>query len=215
MERLEQHIDQLPQISQNRKSSRIDSLSIKRKTQMSKSSRKSQPGAEPPEPCAMVRRFGARLVEAANGAPIVDVGCGAGRNAIHLARLGGTVICIDRNSELLRRLPRAKRLVPLHMDLDTERWPFAQGQLGGIVSVHFLKSALFPQFESSLSPGGCMLVETVSAHGGNFVELPREGELRHAFEEAFQFEFLKEKKAGPVGCGKVTVRLLAKRLMPS
>ena len=163
------------------------------------------------EPCALVRRFGAKIVEAANGAPILDVGCGAGRNAIHLARLGGTVICLDRNSELLRRLPRAKRIIPLHMDLAAERWPFAQGQLGGIVSVHFLMPALFRQFESSLSPGGCLLIETVPAHGGNFIELPNEGELRHAFAGAFHFEFFKEKRAGPVGCGKVTVRLLAKR----
>ena len=179
---------------------------------MSKSSRESQPRAEAPEPCAMVRRFGARIVEAANGAPIVDVGCGAGRNAIHLAQLGGTVICIDRNSELLRRLPRGKRIVPLHMDLATDRWPFARGQLGGIVTVHFLMPALFPQFERSLLPGGCLLIETVPAHGGNFIELPYRSELRRALGKSFQFEFFKEKKAGPVGCEKVTVRLLAKRI---
>jgi len=166
----------------------------------------------PSEPCALVRRFGAAIVEAANGAPILDVGCGAGRNAIHLARLGGTVICLDRNSDLLLRLPRTKRLVPLHMDLATDRWPFKQRQLGGIVSVHFLMPALFQQFEISLSPGGCLLVETVPAHGGNFLELPNEGELKSAFAEAFHLEFFKEKKAGPVGCGRVTVRLLAKRV---
>jgi tellurite methyltransferase len=171
---------------------------------------------KPSEPCALVRRFGARIVEAANGAPIVDVGCGAGRNAVYLARLGGVVICLDRNSELLRRLPPVKRIVPLHLDLATERWPFAQGQLGGIVSVHCLIPALFRQFESSLSsPGGRLLIETVPAHGGNFIELPNEGQLRRAFAEAFQFEFFKEKKAGPVGCGKVTVRLLAKRIVPA
>ncbi len=71
---------------------------------------------------------------------------------------------------------------------------------------------LFQQFETSLSPGGYLLFETVPAHGGNFIELPNEGELRRAFAEAFQFEFFKEKKAGPVGCGRVTVRLLAKRV---
>lgn len=187
---------------------------------MRKSNRESRPRTEPSkrlngipsEPCALVRRFGAKIVEAANGAPILDVGCGAGRNAIHLARLGGTVICLDRNSDLLRRLPRAKRLVPLHMDVATEPWPFAQHQLGGIVSVHFLPPTLFQQFENSLSPGGCLLIETVPAHGGNFIELPNEGELRRALAEAFKFEFFKEKKAGPVGCGKVTVRLLAKRV---
>jgi tellurite methyltransferase len=166
------------------------------------------------EPCALVRRFGARLVETANGAPILDVGCGAGRNAIYLARLGATVICLDRNSELLRRLPSTKRIIPLHLDLTTGRWPFARGQLGGIASVHFLMPTLFRQFESSLSPGRCLLIETVPAYGGNFVELPNEGELRRAFAKVFQFEFFKEKKAGPVGCGKVTVRLLARRVAP-
>src|SRR5487761_1091492 len=100
------------------------------------------------EPCALVRKYGATIVEAANSAPILDVGCGAGRNGIYLAQLGGTVICLDRNSDLLRRLPRKRRVIPLHMDLATERWPFAQGQLGGIVCVHFLMPALFRQFES-------------------------------------------------------------------
>jgi SAM-dependent methyltransferase len=170
---------------------------------------------KPSEPCALVRRFGGRIVEAANGAPILDVGSGAGRNAVYLARLGGVVICLDRNAELLRRLPRLKRIVPLHLDLVTERWPFAQGQLGGIVSVHCLIPALFRQFERSLSLGGCILVETVPAHGGNFIELPKEGELRRAFAKTFHFEFFKEKKVGPVGCGKVTVRLLAKRIVPA
>jgi SAM-dependent methyltransferase len=185
---------------------------MRRKTQMSKSSRESQPRAVASEPCAMVRRFGARIVQAANGSPIVDLGCGTGRNAIHLARLGGTVVCIDRNSELLRRLPRAQRLVRLHMDLDTERWPFTQSQLGGIVCVHFLMPTLFPQFERSLAPGGCLLIETVPAHGGNFIELPNKSELKRALGKSFQFEFFREKEAGPVGFEKVTVRLLAKRI---
>jgi len=139
----------------------------------------------PSEPCALVRRFGARIVEAANGAPILDLGCGAGRNAVYLARLGGVVICLDRNSELLGRLPRVKQIIPLHVDLATGRWPFEQGQLGGIISVQFLMPAVFRQFESSLSPGGCLLIEPVPAHGGNFIELPYAGELKGAFAEAF------------------------------
>jgi SAM-dependent methyltransferase len=163
------------------------------------------------EACALVRKFGAKIVEAAKGAPILDVGCGTGRNAIYLAQLGGTLICLDKDSDRLHRLPRVKRIVPLRIDLATDRWPFAQDQLGGIVSVHFPMPVLFRQFGSSLSPGGCLLLETVPAHGGNFVELPNENELRNAIAEAFHFEFYKEKKAGPPGCGKVTVRLLAKR----
>jgi SAM-dependent methyltransferase len=172
---------------------------------------KKRPTDKPSEPCTLVRRFGAEIVEAANGAPILDVGCGAGRNAIYLEQLGGTVICLDKSSDLLRRLPRTKGIVPLHMDLATEHWPFAEGLLGGIVSVHFLMSTLLQQFGASLSTGGCLLIETVPAHGGNFIELPNEGELKRALAGVFQFVFSKERTAGPIGCGKVTVRLLAKR----
>lgn len=163
------------------------------------------------EPSALVRRFGRRIVEAAKGAPILDVGCGAGRNAIYLAQLGGTVICIDKNFDVLRELPRTNRIVPLYIDLAKDRWPFAQSKVGGIISVHFLMPELFPRFESSLSRGGGLLIETVPGHGGNYLELPRQNQLSRTLKGAFRFEFYREKKAGPASCEKVTVRLFAWR----
>ena len=98
------------------------------------------------------------------------------------------------------------------MDLEVDRWPFDRGQLGGIVNVHFLLPAMLRHFKRSLSPGGYLLIETVPAHGQNYLELPKEGELRSALEKAFDLEFYKEKKTGPPEYKKVTVRLLARRL---
>jgi len=97
------------------------------------------------------------------------------------------------------------------MDLAHDPWPFGPGTAGAIINVHFLLPALFPLFQSSLIPGGYLLIETVPAHGGNYLELPRAGELRSALQGAFDFEFYKERKAGPGNYDAVTVQLLAKR----
>jgi hypothetical protein len=163
------------------------------------------------EASPLVRRFAARIVDAAGNAPILDVASGMGRNAMIFAQLGCTVICLDKNQDLLRRLPNNPRILPTQMDLATDRWLFGRSHLGGIVNVHFLLPAIFRRFKSSLSPGGYLLIETVPAHGNNFLELPKEGELRSALERAFDFDFYQEKKAGPPEYKKVTVRLLARR----
>ena len=47
-------------------------------------------------------------------------------------------------------------------------------------------------------------METIPAHGGNYVELPRAGELRSALQHAFDFEFYKERKTGPHNYDAVT-----------
>jgi hypothetical protein len=97
------------------------------------------------------------------------------------------------------------------IDLVRDPWPFEAGTVGAIINVHLVLPALFPLFESSLLPGGHLLIETVPAHGGNYLELPRAGDLRVAFERAFDIKFYKERKAGPGNYDAVTVKLLARR----
>jgi hypothetical protein len=87
----------------------------------------------------------------------------------------------------------------------------ANSRVGGIINVHFLLPALFPFCESSLSPGGYLLLETVPGCGGNYLELPKAGGIRSALGKAFDFEFYKEGKVGPRGYDAVTVQLLARR----
>lgn len=173
------------------------------------------------EPSPLVRRFAPKIAEAAAGKPLIDVACGSGRNALTFAQVGCSVICVDQDLaglqahvKHLRRTELRKAVAKLslqQMDLLNDRWPFTTGFAGGIINVHFLLPELFPSFERSLSPGGYLLLETVPGCGGNYLELPKAGELRSALERAFDLEFYQERKAGPVAFDAVTVRVLARK----
>jgi len=172
-------------------------------------------------PSPLVRRYGNEVVLAAGGSPILDVACGGGRNSVWLAHLGGRVLGIDID---LRRigaertrfvdslLNRAfERVELLKADLVREVWPFPPSSVGGIVNIHFLQESLLRSFCRSVVSGGLLIMETVPARGGNYLQLPRAGLLRGALEDSFSFVFYKERPAGPRGIDAVTVQLLAKR----
>jgi SAM-dependent methyltransferase len=168
----------------------------------------------------LVRKYAEKIVAAAAGKPILDVACGSGRNAIFLARLGGTVICIDKDlSSLDANLQRrrdiltgyAKRLIPRRIDLLKNRWPFGPSSVGGIINVHCLLAALLPVFAISLTPQAYLLLETVSAHGANYLELPQRGALKAVLEPVFDLAFYEERPAGPSERNVVTVKVLARR----
>lgn len=100
----------------------------------------------------------------------------------------------------------------MKMDLVADPWPFGEQTIGGIVLVDFLNCSLFRVFKRSLIAGGYLLIETISNKGGNYLELPKAGELRRAFEGSFEFDIYDERKAGPRQADAVTVRMLGKRL---
>ena len=167
------------------------------------------------QPSPLLKKFANTILNAASGSPIVDVACGAGRNAFYLAQLGCKVICIDRDLSRLKDRwsdgEISKHLTLMEMDLIADPWPFGERTIGGIVLVDFLDRSLFQFFERSLIVGGYLLVETISNRGGNYLELPRAGELRKAFERSLEFCLYKEREAGPRRIDAVTVRMLGKR----
>jgi len=55
------------------------------------------------------------------------------------------------------------------------------------------------------------LLETVSGHGENYLELPQRGELRAVLKPAFDLAFYEERPAGPSEQRAVAVKLLARR----
>jgi hypothetical protein len=168
-----------------------------------------------------VRYSAARIVDAAGGAPVLDVGCGWGSNAIWLAQLGAAMICIDRDlskiesqSLQLCQSPRkdiSERLILRQLDLVKDSWPFGPRTVGGIINVHCFLPSLLRCFEHSLSPGGYLCLETPQGHGRNYFELPKAGEIRRLLERGFDFEVYEERPVGPTSCNAVTVRLLAKK----
>jgi SAM-dependent methyltransferase len=175
----------------------------------------------PLEPSPWVRRFAHEVAIAARGLPILDVACGSGRNAVAFGQLGCRVVCVDRDLVSLRTSRRAWRTGPsrslssrlrLHeMDLIKDPWPFGPGTVGGILNIHFLLRALFPHFVNCLALGGHLLLETVPGCGGNYLELPKKGELRSELEAGFELLFYQERKVGPMGFDAVTVKLLARK----
>jgi SAM-dependent methyltransferase len=173
-----------------------------------------------PQPSPLVRRYASKIALAAGSSPIVDVACGAGRNALFLDALGCTVIGVDNDLVRLEELrcassggskPEAARLSVKRIDLIQDPWPFSPRSLAAIVNVHFFLPKLLLDFGNSIVPGGYLLLETVPGCGGNYLELPKAGEVRAALTGAFAFEFYKERKVGPSEYDAVTVRLAAKR----
>jgi SAM-dependent methyltransferase len=151
--------------------------------------------------------------------PILDAGCGVGRNAVALARLGHKVICADSDVDRLRSLARIisrKRsrtsLFPVCVNLGHDEWPFGKDCFSAVVCVHFFDPKLLPLMRASLCAGGYLFIETIGGHGSNHLELPRAGELRQALDADFRFEFYEERQAGPERFGKRAVRLLAQKI---
>jgi SAM-dependent methyltransferase len=120
------------------------------------------------EPSPLVRRFAPLIATALAGKAVLDVACGSGRNAMTFAQLGCDVICVDKDLNSLQahrvRLRRTSlkaaviKIRPHQIDLVRDPWPFTAGAFGGIINVHFLVPGLFQYFESSLSPGGYLLI---------------------------------------------------------
>lgn len=162
----------------------------------------------PTDASAWVRQHAAKIANASRSKRILDVACGSGRNAWFLTQLGCDVLGIDIDTS---KTVTNERFQARRLDVDTEPWPFREREFGGIIQVHFLRPALFARFALSLVPGGYLLIETVPGCGGNYVELPRAGELVERLRSDFDVEAYKERPVGPRGIDGVTVRALAKR----
>jgi SAM-dependent methyltransferase len=158
--------------------------------------------------------------------PLLDAGCGYGRNAVALAAHGLSVVCVDQKLERLNALVRLApehiadlrqpncevgRLYPVLADLRPSQWPFCRSCFAGIICVHFLNVELFEAFRSSLVAGGCLFIETFGGQGGNYLDLPKAGQLRDLLWKDFDLLFYREKKVGPAGYDAVTVKLLARK----
>ncbi len=104
-----------------------------------------------------------------------------------------------------------ERLIVRQVDFVKEPWPFGPRTLGGVVNIQCFLPSLLRPFEHSLVPGGYFCIDTAQGHGGNYLDLPRAGQLRKTLEEGFEFELYEERPVGPANCGAVAVRLLARK----
>jgi len=137
-------------------------------------------------PSLWVRRWAALISDVAGGA-VLDLACGRGRHARHLAALGYAVTAVDRDAGALASLEGVRGVHTLCADLEAGPWPLAQRRFAGIVVTHYLHRPLFPRLLEALDAGGVLIYETF-ARGNEHYGRPsnpdyllRPGELLEAF----------------------------------
>lgn len=113
---------------------------------------------------------------------VLDLACGGGRHARHLAGLGHEVTAIDREPQSLESI----RFVRADLE-DGSPWPLPGEQFQGIVVANYLHRPLFPLIERTLAPGGLLIYETFMRGNERFGKpsnpayLLEPGELWRAF----------------------------------
>jgi len=94
------------------------------------------------------------------GGAVLDVACGRGRHARHLAAAGYRVTAVDRDAEALAALARVPGVRAVAADLEGAPWPFEPGLFDGVVVTNYLHRPLFDALAASLAPGGVLVYET-------------------------------------------------------
>ena len=113
---------------------------------------------------------------------VLDLACGGGRHARHLAGLGHEVTAIDREPQSLESI----RFVRADLE-DGSPWPLPGEQFQGIVVANYLHRPLYPLIERTLAPGGVLIYETFMRGNERFGKpsnpayLLEPGELWRAF----------------------------------
>jgi SAM-dependent methyltransferase len=156
-----------------------------------------------------------------NNATALDAPCGFGRNAIALAAQGLAVVGADKDCSRLTSLKRAvvelksskqthSPILPVCVDLSANGWPFLESSFSAVVCVHYPAQEIIENLKASLREGGYIYIETFGGQGGNYLQLPKAGELRAALV-GYDLLFYKERSVGPTAFNSVVVVVLAQK----
>jgi tellurite methyltransferase len=148
----------------------------------------------------------------------LDVACGAGRNALELARRGWAVTAIDAASEgiaiLERRAGEAGVKIDARvMDLEREPLPFEEETFDVIAVFFYLQRSLMPELQKLTAPGGVFVaaIHTVDDAEGlrpmnpSFLLAP--GELSEMFGD---WEILLDRESAMPGSRSIA-EIIARR----
>jgi SAM-dependent methyltransferase len=104
-----------------------------------------------------VQRFASQI---ATGGDVLDLACGSGRHARHLAGLGYRVEALDRDDAALESLRDQPGIVTRHADVEAGPWPYHARQFDGIVVTNYLHRPLLPLIINAIGEGGVLIYET-------------------------------------------------------
>jgi len=111
----------------------------------------------PAQPSAWVSRFSPLI---APGGRVLDLACGKGRHARHLAALGYGVEAVDGDAEALAWLDGVPGVTTRHADLEAGPWPYFGHSFDGIVVTNYLHRPLLPNLLAALGENGILIYET-------------------------------------------------------
>ncbi len=122
----------------------------------------------------------------------LDLACGAGRHALHLARLGWEVVAIDSSPNAIRILQSRAAGLPIDAvvaDLEAGEYAIPPAHFDLICDFFYLQRNLFPQIRDGVRPGGVfagaihLADENSAAPPRNPMFLLKAGELRQEFAD--------------------------------
>ena len=109
-----------------------------------------------------VRRFASLIPQQSR---VLDLACGGGRHARHLASLGHLVRAVDKDVTALAAT-QTDNINTLSIDLELSDspshtdWPLLPGRFAGIVVTNYLHRPLMDDLLGSLCEGGVLIYET-------------------------------------------------------
>lgn len=126
---------------------------------------------------------------------VLDLACGSGRHALHLAKSGYEVAGLDRNTEALATLSKAAQdeglpnltIRELDLELDsTNPPPLGKNEFTGVLVFHYLYRPIFPNIIKALKPGGMLIYETFLIDNHHRFQHPRRKEFCLEHNELLQ-----------------------------
>ena len=103
------------------------------------------------------------------GGEVLDLACGSGRHARHLAALGHAVLAVDRDAAALAAAAGPDITVSeIDLEADGAAWPFGPRRFAGIVVTNYLHRPLVDAMLASLAPGGMLIYETFADGNAQF-----------------------------------------------
>jgi SAM-dependent methyltransferase len=125
----------------------------------------SEPQPVPESPSPWVRRFAPRI---RSGGSVLDVACGSGRHARHLASLGLQVLAVDIDAAALQALAGLAGIQTEVADLEGGPWPYAGRRFDSVVVTRYLHRPLLVPMIEALAPDGVFIYETFAAGNERF-----------------------------------------------